>query len=192
MPSASLRQWQTVRAASLYEIEAAHAAIGGSGRGRRYATQQVNHAYTVLLSSQFQGFCRDLHSECADALSDAMTPVVFRPAIRAEFRLHRRLDSGNPNAGNIGADFGRLGLRFWHTAQAQNRFNARRQAALEELNRWRNAIAHQDFTSVTVGGSTVLRLQQVRQWRRACDGLASSFDAVMYSHLLGVTGIAPW
>ena len=68
MPSVSLQTWKTVRQAALDELEAAHTSVGGTRRGRRYATQQINQAYAVLLSSQFQGFCRDLHSECADYL----------------------------------------------------------------------------------------------------------------------------
>src|SRR2546426_8652738 len=64
MPSNSLQHWQGSRCIKLDEIVEAHRAVGGTGRGRRYATEQVNHAYAVLLTSQFQGYCRDLHSEC--------------------------------------------------------------------------------------------------------------------------------
>src|SRR5262245_61412863 len=63
MPSHSLQQWMTARASELDEIESAHRMVGGTGRGRKYATQQLNRAYATLLSSQFQGFCRDLYSE---------------------------------------------------------------------------------------------------------------------------------
>lgn len=66
MPSESLIAWQGSRAAELDELEAALRAVGGIGRGRRHATQQLNQAYAVLLSSQFQGFCRDLHTEVSD------------------------------------------------------------------------------------------------------------------------------
>jgi hypothetical protein len=61
MPSLAYREWITTRADALGEIEQAHAAVGGTGRGRRYATQQINQAYAVMLASQFQGYCRDLH-----------------------------------------------------------------------------------------------------------------------------------
>lgn len=54
MPSNALRNWRRGGKQALDEIEAAHAAIGGSGPGRRYATQQINQAYAVMLSSQFQ------------------------------------------------------------------------------------------------------------------------------------------
>ena len=66
MPSLSLQHWNAVRLPRLDEIERAHSSVGGTGPGRRYATQQINHAYAVLLSSQFQGFCRDLHTESVD------------------------------------------------------------------------------------------------------------------------------
>jgi hypothetical protein len=68
MPSLALQDWSARRAAALDEIEHAHRSVGGTGPGRRYLTQQINQAYAVLLSSEFQGFCRDLHMECADHL----------------------------------------------------------------------------------------------------------------------------
>ena len=66
MPSYSLNRWSSERSEALDEIENAHLSVGGTARGRRYATQQINHAYATLLSAQFQGFCRDLHSECVE------------------------------------------------------------------------------------------------------------------------------
>lgn len=66
MPSQSLVHWSSKRSVGLEEIESAHRSVGGTGRGRRYATSQINQAYVVILSSQFQGFCRDLHSESTD------------------------------------------------------------------------------------------------------------------------------
>ena len=60
----------TSRRRALDEIEAAHASVGGTGPGRRYATQQINQAYAVLLASQFQGYCRDLHTESVAHLMD--------------------------------------------------------------------------------------------------------------------------
>src|SRR5688572_17317701 len=81
MPSRSLLRWQGERAEALVEIEGAHASVGGSGPGRRYATQQLNHAYAMLLSSQFQGFCRDLHSECVEFILAAI-PVPLQRITR--------------------------------------------------------------------------------------------------------------
>jgi hypothetical protein len=63
---------------------------------------------------------------------------------------------------------------------------------LEELNTWRNAIAHDDFRSVDPAGTIRLRLATVRGWRRACDRLARAFDPVLADHLERLTGRRPW
>jgi hypothetical protein len=45
MPSKAYQTWRTIRRAELDRIEHAHTAVGVTGRGRWYATQQVNQAY---------------------------------------------------------------------------------------------------------------------------------------------------
>src|ERR1700682_682286 len=100
MPSISLQKWQESRRLELDEIVEAHRAVGGSGRGRRHATQQVNHAYAVLLSSQFQGFCRDLHSECTQHIVEQV-PVALQNLLGGELVRYRKLDRGNANSGSV-------------------------------------------------------------------------------------------
>jgi hypothetical protein len=190
VPSASFRVWQSQRARQLDEIEAAHAAVGGSARGRRWATEQINHAYAVLLSSQFQGFCRDLHSESVDLLV-RISPASVRNVLRAEFLFARSLDRGTANPANIESDFKRLGVPFWLEVQAFDRRNSSRRRLLEQLSHWRNAIAHQDFASSRLTPSR-LRLGTVRGWRRACNGLARSFDRVLNRYLGSLLGATPW
>jgi hypothetical protein len=104
---------------------------------------------------------------------------------------NRKLDSGNPNPGNIGSDFNRFDMRFWVDVRTADARNDSRLYRLEELNRWRNAIAHQDFDPGILGAG-LLRLERVREWRSACDGLAISFDRVMEVRLRNMTGISPW
>jgi hypothetical protein len=191
MPSTSLRTWAGPRAANLDEIEAAHAALSGSGRGRRWATEQVNHAYAVLLSSQFQAFCRDLHSECIGSLARAVSNQPIAKIVRVEFLFARRLDRGNPTPGNIGADFGRLGVDFWPQVQHVDVRNSIRQRRLEQLSDWRNAIAHQDFGRTQLL-PTKLHLSTIRGWRKSCDSLAECFDRVMRGYLASATGLEPW
>jgi hypothetical protein len=181
--------WQSVRGRALDEIEHAHVTIGGSSRGRRYATQQINYAYAALLSSHFQGFCRDLHSECIDHIV-AATPANFQVFLRIEFVWNRTLDKGNPHPGGIGSDFNRLGVQFWPSVTALDARNERRQELLQELIDWRNAIAHQDFRGV--GGNSTLHVARVRGWRRAAGALADRFDAAMRDYLTGLLGATPW
>lgn len=186
MPSHSLQKWRTKRTNELDEIEMAHTAIGGS--------QQVNHAYVVLLSSQFQGFCRDLHSECVDHLRQIIQPTWLQEMLSAEFLLHRKLDRGNPTPGSLGDDFNRLGLEFdfWREVNRISRRNKNRQKHLDELNYWRNAIAHHDFDPEKLGGRKTLPLKRIRRFRSVCNALATDFDRVMAKHLETVTGSNPW
>jgi len=190
MPSNSLLHWRESRRGELDDIVEAHRAVGGTGRGRRYATQQVNRAYAMLLSSQFQGFCRDLHSECVQHIVQKVPPRL-RNVVRGEFVRDRRLDRGNPNPGNIGADFGRLGLPIWDKVKALDSRNDERKQRLDELNDWRNAIAHQDFDPAKLGGRTTLRLNDVNRWRRACDQRPGP-STKWRGHLDALVGSPPW
>jgi hypothetical protein len=193
MPSIAYRQWVTTRAAALDEIARAHIAVGGTRRGRRYATQQLNRLYAVLLASEFQGFCRDLHSECVDHLIRVIAPPSgLVRYLRDELTRGRQLDRGNAHPGSIGADFGRFDIKVWVEVAKIDPQNAGRRLSLEALNNWRNAVAHQDFTPSQLGGTTVLRLAQVRRWRASCRRLARALDEVMRLHLQTMTGTPPW
>ncbi len=193
MPSVAWQNWSVGRTAALDEIEHAHRSVGGTGPGRRYLTQHINQAYAVLLSSQFQGFCRDLHEECADHLVAPVASAVLSATYKNNLVFNRKLDAGNPNPGNIGSDFNRLGLAFWPAVDADSSRNPQRRQTLEALNRWRNAIAHNDFAPDMYRGSRPsLHLAEVQDWRKACDGLARSFDHVLRAHLRAATGVAPW
>ena len=191
MPSNSLAKWNGERTDALDEIENAHVMVGGTESGRRYATQQINYAYAALLSSQFQGFCRDLRSECVDHIV-AIVPPQLQATLLAEFIWNRSLDKGNPHPGAIGSDFKRLGVDFWTEVDVLNAKNERRRELLQELVDWRNAIAHQDFDLVAPAGNPTLHLARVRAWRRSMGGLADCFDLVLYNYLRALLGAAPW
>jgi hypothetical protein len=193
MPSLSLGKWFTERAATLADIVSAHRAVRGSGPGARAATQQINQAYAVLLSAQFQGFCRDPHSECADYFVSPVADPELRLMLRTNLVFARKIDRGNPNPGNLGAGFNRFGLRFWSVVDGHRPQNPARRLGLEEMNDWRNAVAHQDFaTAMLKAGRPNLTFAQVQAWRKACDGLARSFEDVLRAHLHKLIGVVPW
>lgn len=193
MPSNSLRVWRTTRSRALDEMENAHASIGGTGPGRRYATQQVNQAYAVMVASQFQGFCRDLHTESVVILIEHLNPpALLTQIIQNRFIEGRQLESKNAQPGSIGSDFGWFGVEFWAEANA---LLADDKAAMKELgilNEWRNAIAHQNFKAVSPGATPNLTLNQVRRWRGLCNRLARTFDRVMGVYLGSLIGHPPW
>jgi hypothetical protein len=192
MPSRSLTTWYADARRALDEIEAAHRAVGRTGPGSRYAAQQINQAYVLLLSSWFQRFCRALHSECADQLVPYAAPIPIQVIFRRQMLLGRRLDTGNPNPGNIGSDFDRFEISFWPAVIAHDPQNKARQHLLAAMCVWRNAVAHQDFSRPELGGRDQLTLAEVRRWRQACEYLAVDFERVMYDYLSGITGNAPW
>lgn len=152
MPSLALQTWTGARAAALDDIAGAHRALRGSGPGVRAATQQVNQAYALLLAAHFQGFCRDLHTESIGGLLARVPDPVIRSVMRTSLLLDRKLDRGNAHPGNLGSDFGRLGVTFWPEVIALRPTNAERRALLLSLNEWRNAIAHQDFATAMLRG----------------------------------------
>ena len=196
MPSNSLLRWRGAAQADLDDIVDAHASVAGAARGRRAATAQVNQAYAVLVSSHFQRFCRDLHSEAIQHVAAALTEPWARPMMKLRLTEGRKLDSGNPNPGNIGSDFNRFGFNLWSRMADLDKRTAGRKAKLERLNRWRNAIAHQDFGDPVGldlgGGRTDLGLADVAGWRAACDQLATTMDAAVLAHLSALAGGPPW
>lgn len=192
MPSRSLHTWLGATQKKLDELEHVHVMVGGHGPGRRVTTQQVNQAYAVFLASQFQGFCRDLHSEASNQIADAALPPSLRSLMRALLINGRKLDMGNPNPGNLGSDFGRFGMALWDQVKVNDKRNEVRRKDLEKLLAWRHAIAHQDFDRTKLSGKKSLTLGDVRKWRSACTALAQQFDLVLEIHLRTILGKNPW
>lgn len=118
--------------------------------------------------------------------------VPFESFLYLRLTEGRKLDAGNPNPGNIGSDFGRLGIEFWDEVRKTDRRAKRRLEELETLNRWRNAVAHQDFNKPVFNGRSAINLGEVRRWRAACNALAMDFDRVMRAYLHGLRGESPW
>jgi hypothetical protein len=192
MPSESLRMWQMHAGRALNELEAARRTVRGTGRGRRIAMQQMNQALVVLLLSQFQRFCRELHEECVGHLMRQPGLQPYEGILNLRFIEGRKLDSGNPNPGNIGSDFGRLGVKLWPELRQLRAHSQFHQQALVMLNHWRNAIAHQDFRNPELRGRNTVQRMQIRRWRTMCNRLAVDMDKVMYAYLLRTTGAPPW
>jgi hypothetical protein len=193
MPSISYRLWRTVRKRALDEMADAHAAVGGTARGRRYATQQINRAYAVLLASHFQGFCRDLHSECVDHLLLVIAPpAALKSLIREDMLRGRQLDRGNAQPSSLGADFGRFEIDLWKDLSLFATGSIAWKNDLNLLNDWRNAIVHEDFTSSRLGGIMYLQLNTVRGWRRSCSRLARAMDEMIRLHMQRLTGVTSW
>lgn len=192
MPSSSRRRWLDERGATLDHFERALRSARSSGPGSRAVVQQLVQSYVLAISGQFQGFCRDLHDEAVRHVAGLIPVASLADLVGYELVLGRRLNSGNPNPGNLGADFGRLGLGLWSALGGHEPRIETDRRALESLNVWRNAIAHQDLDPVRLGGRTSLTVLTVRQWRATCDRLTRSLDAVVRAQLVSLGVQAPW
>jgi len=191
MPSVSLTNWRTTRRAALDAVEAAHTTVHGTGAGRREATRQINHGYAVLLAAEFQGFCRELHTEAVRYLVAAV-PIEMQVIVGRALTLNRQLDLGNANPATLGSDFGRLGVVWWQSVDQVEASGPDMRDELEKLNAWRNAVAHNDFDSKKLGGTILLTLSMVRGWRKVCNQLAGVFDQVLGDHIATCTKVRAW
>jgi hypothetical protein len=160
-------------------VPGARAAAADPGRGDL-------RGYVLLLSAHFQGFCRDLYAECAQAVVSKVRPTL-QALIQFQFRAHLKLDHGNPNLQTLREDFERFGLVLDLAAAAPA--NPARLQDLATLNRWRNIAAHH---GVIPAGAPALDLASLQAWRNSCDGLATSLDAIMYNAVRKILKRAPW
>jgi hypothetical protein len=143
----------------------------------------------MLVSGHFQGFCRDLYTECSQICASAV-PAGLQPTLQAQFAAQLRLDTGNPTAENIRRDFERFGFQL--DLPNADPANALRLTDLAHLNYWRNAVAHQKAALLPPGVPAVLNLADIQAWRRSCDGLATCLDGIMQCELARILGAAPW
>jgi hypothetical protein len=185
MPSPAFTAWSTSSVAALSQLQA-HRAAGSA------PALQLHYAYVLLLSAHFQAYCRGLHTDAAQLLVERIDPGIAA-VVDANLTFARQLDRGNAQPSALGADFNRLGLEFWTVVEAADARNAARQRKLEELNDWRNAIAHHDIERhrADLNPHTVT-IAACNTWHSALNGLAESFDRVLADHLERLLGTRPW
>ncbi len=206
MPSAALTSWRNDRLVRLGLVEAhcstlmppAHVfSPGGVAPPPLPApvpaispiARESLQGLVMLLSGHFQGFCRDLYTECAQICAATVPPGLF-DTVLAQFAAELKLDSMNPTVETIRRDFERFGFAF--DFAGTDPANPPRITHLGHLNYWRNAIAHQKATSPSRHAPTPLTLANVQLWKAACDGLAGSLDGILVVKLLPILGVAPW
>lgn len=187
MPSAALAQWQTDRLPRLQEIDGQCAAAVALVPPNPLLSDESLRGYVVLLSAHFQGFCRDLYTNAAQLIVNRTRPSL-QAVVQSQFLAHLALEHGNPNLHNLGKDFDRFGFDLRPVLHA-NPPNALRLQRLALLNAWRNVAAHQGRPLPHTGPLT---LASVREWRTACDELATELDGVLYNHMRRILRRKPW
>ena len=198
MLSNALTFWRTNRMVRLGYIDSHCVALFGlqtptpSASGTPLVSplaQESLEGYVMLVSGHFQGFCRDLYSECAQVVV-ASLPASLGPTMQAQFGAELKLNTGNPTVESIRRDFERFGFAL-DLANATPG-NLLRMTDLGHLNHWRNAVAHQKAAPPPTGIPGTLTLPDVQKWQTSCDGLASSLDDKMRKELLRILGATPW
>ncbi len=188
MPSRALERWRTIRLPRLAELEEQCRAVLAAKAAKRAAAEEIARAYVLMLSGHFQGFCRELYSEAADALVTHLEKA--RKGLAAVFKLQvaaqTKLDHGNPTWENIRADFARLGVDL-RVELGDGPEATARLRTLAELNRIRNAIAHDDRKV-----ADVIDLDEAVTWRETCTELAGMIDDATHRKLKRVLRTNPW
>lgn len=187
----------TYRRHRIDELFAAHAQMGGTGRGRRWRTEQVNWALTVRLTGEFQGFSRDLHDEASDVYAHQVAEgnSALETMLATLLKSDRQIDRRNPMPEALARDFGRFGFELWPVLRARNATNERREKELKALVEARNAISHDDRARLAglVREGYPIRLTTIRSWRSSLDTLARQMDRVVSAQIVAVVGgMSPW
>lgn len=171
--------------------------VYGSGPGRRWETEELNHALVLRLASEFQGFARDLHGEALRALVAGVAPDTpsVQAVLRVPYMAGRRLDRGNADPAALGNDFGLLGMQLWEKLKLRypSRCSAWNQK-LTMLNVARNGLAHDDHRKLGQARAEgwPMTLRSVDRWRSALDGLAQGMDRVVGDHIASIIRVSPW
>jgi hypothetical protein len=186
MPSASLLRWRNDRMPRLTEVDTHCGTAAALVPPNPHLAEESLRGYVLLLSGHFQGFCRDLYTECSQ-LCAAAVPSGLASAVQAQFAGGLKLDSNNPNVETIRKDFERFACTLDFTVDPTN---GPRVTHLGHLNRWRNAVAHQ--APAAPAGVPPLSLAAVQVWRTSCDGLASWLDGRMEAEMRLILGVPPW
>jgi hypothetical protein len=186
MPSASVLRWRNDRMLRLSEVDAQCSTTLALAPPQPNLIEENLRGYVLLLSAHFQGFCRDLYTEAAQAIVSKVR-TRLQMVVQEQFSAHLKIDHGNPNLQNLKTDFERFGFTLDFARVDPS--NPARLASLATLNAWRNVAAHQGRPTTAAGP---LSLLLVRAWRTACDGLASSLDGIMYNELRKILRRKPW
>ena len=196
MPSSALDHWRSTASGRLDELETVHSNFSGKGPGRKWGTNQLNRALFLALSAQFQGFCRDLH-DLAVAEHVGHATAAQAPVLQTLLTQGRKLDTGNPRPGALGADFSSLGFAFIPALKSASPVTADQLDRLEHLMNFRNAVVHGNEAAITAFAVHPLPIKTTkksyREYRKTLDNLATTMDDVVASNLSSLLGYpAPW
>lgn len=186
MPSNTLTIWRNDRWQRLMKVDGQCSAVQAQVPADPALLDENLRSYVVLTCAHFQGFCRDLYTECTQIIADA-APRMFRTVIQRQFSAKLALAQSNASEQTISEDFNRIVIDL-DLSKAHPR-NRHRLNDLRDLNRSRNIAAHHIQLSP---GTSFPDLTTIRRWKQSCGGLADSLDEILYNELCTIIGSEPW
>jgi hypothetical protein len=185
MPSRALTIWQTRRWPRLIQFDgqcaAGHAALPANPE----LVDENVRASTLLTAAHFQGFCRDLYTECGQTIA-SVAAANLQPIIQKQFATNLSLNQGNATEQNIVEDFSRLVIGL--DLRGADPYNNRRLDDLRDLNILRNIAAHHK----PLAPASFPTLTTIRIWKNSCAAFATSLDQILYNELSTILGHLPW
>lgn len=173
MPSPALEAL-TDRLKDVDQLMAAHTAVGGLERGRRFNVEGLNRAGVLMLSAHFEGYLEDLMAQALAALNTRLDP---KPLVRG---------FANPQPDRIDDLFAFLGMKKPSKSISWQRANPQAvHQNLRKLVETRNQLAH---------GTTGVRVtkSEVKRFRRYVEGFSQRFDIAVRAQVHALTGSYPW
>jgi hypothetical protein len=82
--------------ARLNGVDAHCAAVLAAAPPNPTFLDETLRGFVLHLSAHFQGFCRDLYTECSQIWIGAI-PAAFKATAQAQFSAHLALEKGNPS-----------------------------------------------------------------------------------------------
>jgi hypothetical protein len=162
------------RLRDLDQLMAAHTAVAGPKRGRKFEVEALNRAAILLLCSHFEGYLEDLITEALAAVNANLS------ASSLVYGFH------NPWPDRIDELFGFLGMQApTRSVSWQNAGNKAVRDNLGKLVRTRNKLAH-GTTGVAVYKA------EVKRFRGYVEGFAERFDESVRTQVRSLTGSYPW
>ena len=169
--------------------------VRGAGAPERAVRRHVVDGAIVLLAGHFQRYCRGVYGEAVGFLAEEVRPTAAGGVLGVLLMEGRALAKGNARAEALSKDFGRLDLNLWDALERHDPRNVGRRHRLDQLNTWRNAVAHQDVppaASAALIRGTDRDVRSLRTWRHSCSALAHDIDIVVNQHMVVLAGRRAW
>lgn len=196
MNSPALAAWRSSRLGRLDRLLAVHPDSTGSGTDPAVA-EEWTHALILRLASEFQGFCRDLHTDASKAVARALaaSDEEIRLLILVGLTTDRSLNRSSADPQTLAKDFARFRITLWVALEERHpRSVPLWHEGLRYLHLARNGVVHDDLgklASVQAEGWE-LKLGTVVRWRNLLDEIVTAMDDVVSTAIADLFGNIRW